>query len=126
VTKKFLREHMTTAQYNTARAHYGEKLRQILEEDVPDHGPASKDDQPDASQAASTPAGEAAAAPEAAPAADPAEAARARLRAEVATWPLRVTAEEIEHIITHHPYERARSLLWKARLQPNGAALVAD
>jgi hypothetical protein len=37
ITKKFLRETMTMSQYNTARAHYGEALRQVLEEDVPDH-----------------------------------------------------------------------------------------
>jgi hypothetical protein len=30
ITKKFLRETMTMAQYNTARAHYGEALRQVL------------------------------------------------------------------------------------------------
>jgi hypothetical protein len=90
ITKKFLRETMTMAQYNTARAHYGEKLRQILEEDVPDHGPAPTHDQPDAPQAAPAPTTEgnaapfvSSSAPEAAPAADPAEAERARLRASV-------------------------------------------
>jgi hypothetical protein len=35
ITKKFLREQMIMAQYNQARAHYGEALRVILEEDVP-------------------------------------------------------------------------------------------
>jgi hypothetical protein len=120
ITKKFLRETMTMAQYNTARAHYAEKLRQILEEDVPDHGSPPTHDQPDTSEAAPTPT------PEAAPPADPAEADRARLRAEVATWPLRVSEHEVEHIIQHHPYERAIALLWKARLQPSGEALVAD
>ena len=33
-TKKFLRETMTMAQYNTARAHYGEALRVIIEGDT--------------------------------------------------------------------------------------------
>jgi len=35
----FLCEQMTMSQYNTARAHYSEALRLILEEDVPDHKP---------------------------------------------------------------------------------------
>jgi hypothetical protein len=134
ITKKFLRETMTLARYNTARVHYGEKLRQILEEDVPDHGSPQAHDQPNASPAASeaTTEGTAApfvsssSAPEAAPAADPAAADRARLRAEVATWPLRVSEQEVEHIISHHPYAKARGLLWKARLQPSSEALVAD
>jgi hypothetical protein len=120
VTKKFLRETMTMTQYNTARAHYGEKLRQILEEDVPDHGSPPTHDQPDTSEAAPAPTTKAAAA------ADPAEADRARLRAEVETWPMRVSEREVEHIISHHPYDRARALLWKARLQPSNEALVAD
>lgn len=41
VTKKFLREHMTMAQYDAAREGYGEALRQGLEEDVPTHEPPS-------------------------------------------------------------------------------------
>ena len=40
---------------------------------------------------------------------------RVRLRQEVAAWPLRVSPAEIEHIITHHPYSKARGLLWQAR-----------
>jgi hypothetical protein len=133
ITKKFLRETMTMAQYNTARAHYGEKLRQILEHDVPDYtppeasdGPAPPNGQPDASTAASEAATEGTAAPEAAPPADPAEADREKLRREVAAWPLRVSEHEVEHIISHHPYAKARALLWKARLQPSSEALVAD
>jgi hypothetical protein len=120
ITKKFLRETMTMAQYNTARAHYAEKLRQIIEEDVPDRGSAPTHEQPD------TPAATPAPTTKAAAAADPAEADRARLRAEVVTWPLRVSEHEVEHIITHHPYAKARALLWKARLQPGREALVAD
>jgi hypothetical protein len=55
ITKKFLRETMTMAQYNTARAHYGEVLRQILEEDVPTHEPPSQAVDADASQVVHTP-----------------------------------------------------------------------
>jgi hypothetical protein len=134
ITKKFLRETMTMDQYHQARKIYGDRLAAILAEDVPDHGSAPTHDQPDASAAAPTPPPEAAAgpfgssssAPEAAPAADPADADRDKLRREVATWPVRVSEHEVEHIISHHPYAKARALLWKARLQPNGAALVAD
>ena len=46
---------------------------------------------------------------------DAAERDRVRLRQEVAAWPLRVSPAEIEHIITHHPYSKARGLLWQAR-----------
>src|SRR5882724_4973062 len=42
ITKKFLRETMTMDQYNTARAHYGDALRQGLEEDVPNHEPPTE------------------------------------------------------------------------------------
>jgi hypothetical protein len=41
ITKKFLRERMTMAQHDTARKAYGEKLRVILEEDMPDNEPPS-------------------------------------------------------------------------------------
>jgi hypothetical protein len=43
ITKKFLRESMTMTQYHTARQHYGEVLRQVLEEDVPNHEPPAPD-----------------------------------------------------------------------------------
>jgi hypothetical protein len=126
ITKKFLRETMTMDQYNTARAHYGEVLRQILEEDVPTYEPPSEAVDADASQvvhtstdkdptAVPTPA-----ALSSAPGPDTDDAAaterdRVRLRAEVASWPLRVSPAEIEHIITHHPYNKARTLLWQGR-----------
>jgi hypothetical protein len=50
ITKKFLRETMTMSQYNPARAHYGEALRVIVEEDVPNHEPPSQAVDADASQ----------------------------------------------------------------------------
>jgi hypothetical protein len=124
ITKKFLRETMTMDQYNTARAHYGEALRVILEEDVPDHESPSEAVDADASQVVHTPTAEGIPvdpspdASSSAPAPDPNDAAerdRVRLRAEVASWPLRVSPAEIEHIVTHHPYSEARKILWKAR-----------
>jgi hypothetical protein len=46
VTKKFLRETMTMEQYNMARSHYRAALRQILEEDVPNHEPPAETREP--------------------------------------------------------------------------------
>jgi hypothetical protein len=140
VTKKFLRETMTMTQYNTARAHYGEKLRQILEEDVQDfpakesnHGNhAAQEPAPEPTPAASgeAPAGtfgsSSSANAEAAPAADPTEADRARLRAEVATWDLTHPPEEVDRIIRMHSPEKARLILWRLRpRQPAAAPLTA-
>ena len=53
ITKKFLRETMTMEQYNSARSHYGEALRQILEEDVPNHEPPAANVDAHTSEAAS-------------------------------------------------------------------------
>jgi hypothetical protein len=144
ITKKFLRETMTMAQYDTARAHYGEAPCQILNQDVPAF-PRQKEptDDPTAPQAAAAepthpapdegpaavPSREASssAAPESAHAADDAtERDRQRLRQEVSTWDLKVSAKEIEHIITHHPYSRARQLLWQARNKASAATLSAQ
>ena len=36
LTKKFLRESLTMSQYNAARQHYGDALRQVLDQDVHD------------------------------------------------------------------------------------------
>jgi hypothetical protein len=52
---------------------------------------------------------------------DAAERDRARLRAEVAQWDLRVPPEEVEHVIQHNPYSKARALLWKCRRQDTAA-----
>jgi hypothetical protein len=49
--------------------------------------------------------------------ADAAERDRIRLRAEVAAWELRVPPEEVEHVIQHNAYSKARALLWKCRRQ---------
>jgi hypothetical protein len=130
ITKKFLRETMTISQYNTARAHYGEVLRQIIEEDVPNHEPPSETREASASESVreatveppigeSTPAGPSASS--SAPASvhadiNATERDRQRLRAEVAAWQLRISAQEIEYVIVHNPYSKARGLLWKARV----------
>ena len=52
---------------------------------------------------------------------DAAERDRVRLRAEVAQWDLSVPPEEIEHVIQHNPYSKARALLWKCRRQETAA-----
>jgi hypothetical protein len=52
---------------------------------------------------------------------DAAERDRVRLRAEVAQWDLRVPPEEVEHVIQHNPYSKARALLWKCRRQDTAA-----
>jgi hypothetical protein len=129
ITKKFLRETMTMDQYNTARAHYDEALRQVLEADVPNHEPPTenRDADPSATVREATmepPAGEdSPAVPFASSSApanvhaevDAAEGDRQRLRAEVAAWDLRLSPQEIEHVIQHNPYSKARALLWKCR-----------
>jgi hypothetical protein len=129
ITKKFLRESMTMEQYNTARSHYGEALRQILEEDVPNHEPPATREpvSPEPAPATETPepAEGSAAVPSSAslsaPEADATELDRQRLRQEVASWQLRVKPEEIEPVIQHNPYSKARRLLWAARRQPEPA-----
>jgi hypothetical protein len=103
ITKKFLREQMTMAQYDKARAHYGQTLAEILNQDVPDFPPASA---PDVEPPA----------PEPTPAPDPDAEAKAKLRAEVATWNLKVSADEVEYVISRYPPDKARNLLWGARL----------
>lgn len=119
VTKKFLREQMTMSQYNTARAHYSEALRVILEEDVPNHEPPSETG--DANASKTVPASEFAGESNATK--DGLLAARAKLRAEAAGWG--IAASEIEHVIGHHSIEKARNLLWRAR-RPAGITLAAS
>jgi hypothetical protein len=41
ITKKYLHQHMTMSKYEIARKAYGDKLRVIIEEDVPNHGPTA-------------------------------------------------------------------------------------
>jgi hypothetical protein len=117
-TKKLLRESMTPALYTVSLSHYEQMLKRQIEEDKPDgtqptQGAVSTDETPAADK------------PPAAPP-DAEEADRQRLRAEVATWHLRVSAEEIEHVILHNSYARARTLLWKARTATPTATPIED
>jgi hypothetical protein len=135
ISKKFLAATMTPTQHQVAVAYYEQLLKRQVEEDVPDHGSGEVTHADDSAHAAlaesaATPAGISPAGPapggsSSAPEDAAGEAARAKLRAEVATWALRMNPEEVEHILTHHPYDRTRALLWKARLSTNDA-IVAD
>jgi hypothetical protein len=134
ITKKFLRETMTMGQYNNARAHYGEALRVILEEDVPTHEPTSQAVDADASQVVRAPTAESLPVDTPSPGElssasvpspdDAAERDRVRLRAEVAQWQLRISAKEIDHVILHNPYSKTRSLLRKTRVDATAATTI--
>jgi hypothetical protein len=121
-TKKFLREHMTMNQYDTARTHYGEALRVLLEEDVPNHEPSSA--AVDAHASKVVPEAES---PEPAhvPAGTTTDEAKAALRREaIELWSL--SASEVDHILTHHhDLTKCRNLLWKARRPQSHQTLTA-
>jgi hypothetical protein len=55
---------------------------------------------------------------------DAAERDRQRLRKEVAQWDLRVPPEEIEHVIQHNVYSKARALLWNCRRKSPAATPI--
>jgi hypothetical protein len=57
---------------------------------------------------------------------DAAERDRARLRAEVAQWNLRISDKEREHVIVHNSYSRARQLLWKTRVDAPASTPIGD
>ena len=101
IMKKFLREQLTMAQYEKARAHYGQTLAEILNQDVPDFPPASApEDAPPASDAT--------------PAEDSAEKDRAIVRELALGWGL--PAKEIDFIMAHHrDPQHARNILWNAK-----------
>ena len=118
---------MTVEQFQTVMGYYENLLRQVLTPTTtPEgltHGPVPA---PKASaQPAPATAGEGlpavpSPASSSAPEPDPPDAAerdRQRLRAEVSQWDLRVPPEEVEHVIQHHPYSKARALLWTCRRQ---------
>jgi hypothetical protein len=118
ITKKFLRERMTMAQYEQARAHYGQTLAEILNQDVPDYdGPAQVASQhiiigDVTGQHAEVTTGKV----ESRPADDPADKDRAIVRALAIGWGL--PPNEVEYVLTHHrDPEKARNILWKARQQ---------
>jgi hypothetical protein len=125
ISKKFLSATMTTTQYDVAVSFDKSLLKRQVEEDVPDGKGAA--DLP-ALQPTPAPSAEGTSGPFTSSSSalegtgDPIEAERAKLRAEVATWALRVGKEEREYMITHHPYARASTLPWQARLHPSGDA----
>jgi hypothetical protein len=119
ITKKLLRESMTPAQYRVAFAYYEQMLKRQVEEDVPD-GSTPTHGEPDAPEAVSV--SESVAEPNAI--ADGLLAAKAKLRAEAASWG--IAASEIEHILQHHPIPAAHNILWKARRQQNSTTLTAS
>jgi hypothetical protein len=129
ITKKSVGQQMRPEQYKTLYA-YCETLYSQLQRrtEVTHHGPATTPQT--STQPAPAPTGEdppavpSSAASSSAPEPSPDDAAarnRARLRKEVASWDLRVSQAEIEYILTHHPYSKARTLLWKARRPASNA-----
>jgi hypothetical protein len=127
VTKKFLRETMTMSQYNTARAHYGEQLRVILEGDVPNHEPPTETRDASTSEAIREPTGDGASAVPTASSSAPAagvDTAREKLRAEAIGWGIK--ASEVERVLQHHELNKARTILWKARREPSHTSLMAS
>ncbi|MDQ3831081.1 MAG: hypothetical protein M3361_17640, partial [Candidatus Tectomicrobia bacterium] len=114
ISKSYLRQTMSIEQYRAAVAYYEGQLKEQVEDDVPDHPPPSGG--ASSASAGSEPAGQPAAA-EPTPAEDPDAEAKAKLRAEVATWALPVAPEEVEYILNHYAPEKARALLWGARRQ---------
>jgi hypothetical protein len=134
INKKFLREQMTQAQYDAARAYYERVIREQVEDDVPTHEPPApaRQDDPEATQPPSgdtvavTPEGAPAAAPpvagslsatdEPTPVDDPLEQDRAIVRALALGWGL--PESEVDHVLNHHrDPQKAKNILWSARLQ---------
>jgi hypothetical protein len=135
ITKRVLCESMSPEAYKSVYAWYETLYAQLQRKtEVPD---ANRSPEAATPEPAPAPAGET---PTAVPspatastsaASDPTDATerdRVRLRKEVAQWDLRVPPQEVEHVIQHNPYSKARALLWKCRRQPNTSAeaLVAD
>jgi hypothetical protein len=126
VAPKLLTRTMDMTQYMTIFEHYTRLKAQLarkttISEDTT-HGATTPN--PITSQPTPPPAGESfpadpplpgasSSAPE--PDADATERDRQRLRAEVAAWDLRVPPEEVEHVIQHNVYSKARALLWNCR-----------
>jgi hypothetical protein len=130
ITKKFLRETMTMDEYSIAREGYGEKLRVIIEEDVPNHEPPAETREASASESVreatvEPPTGESTPAVPSASSSAPAPdaGAREKLRQEAVDWG--IPEAEITHILGHHEPSKARTLLWRAR-RPAGETLTAS
>jgi hypothetical protein len=85
-------------------------LRQILEQDVPDHQP------PAVPFAESSSATDESPAAEPTPAEDPLEQDRAIVRELAVGWGL--PESEVDHVLNHHrDPQKAKNILWGARLQ---------
>ena len=120
VAPRLLTRTMTMAQYMDLFAYYRRLEAQLAKAKEGSHGttPVQATVPQPAPTAAGLPPDPSTAASSSAPAPDPDDAAerdRQRLRAEVAQWDLRVPPEEVEHVIQHNPYSKARALLWKCR-----------
>jgi hypothetical protein len=128
VAPKLLTRTMSMAQYMDVFAYY-RRLEVQLAKGKETPGGTAATTQPAAQPAPASTGEGPAASPSPATASssavpDPTDAAerdRVRLRAEVAQWDLRVPPEEVEHVIQHNSYSKARALLWKCRRQETAA-----
>jgi hypothetical protein len=115
VSPRLLTRSMTMVQYMEVFAYYQRLEAQLAKGRETPHGITSAHtavSQPTATEEASP----AVPSPDVSSSADAAaERDRQRLRQEVAAWNLRVPPEEVEHVIMHNPYSKARALLWKCR-----------
>ena len=129
INKKFVATHLSPEAYKTVYQWYETLYAQLQRKTEVSSGTAPTT-QPAAQPAPATTGEGSTASPSpatassSAPATSPDDAAerdRVRLRAEVAQWDLRVPPEEIEHVIQHNVYSKARALLWKCRRQDTAA-----
>ena len=98
ITKKFLKERLTMAQYEDAWQAYRRALKAKIEEDVSDFAPPQGHGAP--TELPSAP-----------------DEAREKLRAEALGWGIQPS--EVEHVLHHHrDIQKARTLLWRARRAP--------
>jgi hypothetical protein len=127
VAPRLLTRTMSMAQYMELFAYYRRLEAQLVKgkgDTRADHSTSQPTPQPEPAPTKESPSVPSpAVASSSAPRPDPdaAERDRARLRAEVAAWDLRVPPEEVEHVIQHNPYSKARQLLWKCRRQDTAA-----
>jgi hypothetical protein len=136
ISKRFVREHLSPEAYRTVHQWYTTLYTQLQRKTevpdgtvteasaIPQPAPATTEEAHPAvpSPAASSSAGSAS--PEGETEVDAAERDRQRLRKEVAQWDLRVPPEEIEHVIQHNVYSKARALLWNQRRKSPAATPI--
>jgi hypothetical protein len=130
VAPKFLTRTMSMAQYMDVFTYYRRFEAQLAKgketpggtASTPQPTPQSAPATTEAPPAVPSPAGSLSA-PESAEV-EAAERDRQRLRKEVAQWDLRVSPEEIEHVIQHNPYSKARALLWNCRRKSPAATPI--